>query len=299
MPLWTAVALWAVIGIGGLSSWFIDVPFSERVTRIPPDLKIPDNLRDRLSIENGENGEYETITLRLGVWSDIVDREAILALSSDHDLKRAINSIYERKSRLLLRFIVAGGVVLIIGFELFNGSKNKQFAASLDKFHDLRLVLLILVGACIATVFLLQAGSFTTSPDPGRGFWQAHVEFFLVCGLFLAIIGAVYAVVGKYSADQATAKSQEVLLSMAAFFMEYEEIFNEDNKRSVPRLIRESKKSLTMFLGSPVVGYFRNEEFGRTFADELAKKAKTRSGGFDITFLYFNFEPHPGSPWVG
>jgi len=285
-----AALLWLSVPIGILLAWRSDISVSEKLPAVPSGLVVPDALQDRFSVDNASS----TMTYRFRFSKSYQDRDEILKLSSEPGFAEAVNALFDSRHWWLWYLLPIGWLLLVGSFEAYHGFTKRNMRSFFEKAFDYRIVLAFFAFTCFFTFSLFQIGMLSSS-EHAPGFLHARAEFFLTWGVFLAIVGAFYAVFAKRRADASFDKGEEIYQNITGFFTNYEDIFNEeDNRRSIPRLIERSKRSLTFFLGSPLVGYFRDEQLGNAFYTKLLAKINTNTvqtdHKFEIDFLCWSDE---------
>lgn len=196
-------------------------------------------------------------------------------------------------------------IILIELFCIFQYWIKDGFKDYISKGFDYRMINVCLIYTYVIVFVLMDLGYLTSidslpsdfssiDPSPPDLFWQAQTEFFITFGISLAIIGAIYSLLSKQRADDVFDKSEEIYKAITSFIISYEQLLDDDpkNNRSIQNVIKNSKKNLTFFLGSPAVGYFRDQSAGKKFVRSLEEKigVEQTNTDFKVQFLCWSEE---------
>jgi hypothetical protein len=182
--------------------------------------------------------------------------------------------------------------VVVLSSEVLSWVFYRPWKEFLEHPTDFRLILSIFWYVCFMATILFQYDVLhaeSGNAGPREGFWQARAEFFTVFMAFLAIGGFVYALYAKRVADSVFSKTVVIHKAMTSFFTDFKEVTNEGNERSAFGLIKGAKKSLVLYLGPPLIGYFRKRAFGNLFANTVTTKLNNVDdplpSGFEIHMI--------------
>lgn len=179
-----------------------------------------------------------------------------------------------------------------------------SFLNTIEKAFDYRIVLITLALTYTLTFKFVESEHIknaenkrnpkkelvTSKAESMEGFWVGHTEILITFLTFLAIVGAVYAIYAKRKADDSFDAAKEIIDNITSFFTDSEELMNTKNERGIPKLIENSENNLKMFLGSPLVGYFRSKSIGNYFYELLVKKLEKINQPFKISLLCWSDE---------
>lgn len=193
------------------------------------------------------------------------------------------------------RWVLSGLIVwpiIVLLLEASYAYYYRDWNKFFERPTDYRLILSIFWFVCFFSTMLFQYEwlySESSNASASGGFWRARAEFFTVFLTFLAIIGFAYALYAKKVADSVFSKTVIIHKTMAQFFGDFGAVTDESSERSALGLIKYARHGLILYLGPPLIGYFRKRQFGSLF--DLALKEKLISvsnplpNGFSIKML--------------
>lgn len=159
------------------------------------------------------------------------------------------------------------------------------------KSHDIRIVLLLIALTGLLSYGLFLSGIFRSPRDDDVRFWHTELGFLTLIGLFLGVAGSIYALYAKLVADDVFEKTTEIHNTIFAFFTNLDSAMDATRDKSIPGLIESSRRSLKLYLGCPVVGFFRSPALGTSFVTALAKRIDRldhNPGSFTIELIYWS-----------
>jgi len=228
-----------------------------------------------------------------------LDKNVLRDIADDSTAKNLAELLLVQIKWAPLFLVVYGCIALVLIFEgiyfsmsFFKGNAInfrhrkfwEHFILSSFEFH---LIGCIFAASIMASYALFSFGLFVTdSPEEEslRSFWNSEVNVFSVVGFVLALTASIYAVYTKIIADIVNVNTIRLQNTVAGFFSSFNEAMDENVENSIPGLIVNAQKSIVMYLGNPVVGYFRNEDIGRKIGSVLEHKVVTHANDDDFEF---------------
>lgn len=184
---------------------------------------------------------------------------------------------------LLVIGIIAGafGLASLVASVIARCIKSNQAEDSpgMVLFRETILVVLVLALGCIGIISFVTflPGSFDVN-----SFDQAHIEWLITVGWGIAIVGAIWAMLAKVKADMAFGQaeraaetSQQAYLAVTTKSLAFDDLMLGGRLREH---IQKASDELFLLLGSPFVGYFKQDPAGRfvTAATDVALAIEDR-----------------------
>lgn len=153
-----------------------------------------------------------------------------------------------------------------------------------------------------ASYFLFDTGIIVSEEISSNivrpDFWRSKVNVFELSGFILALTASIYAIYTKIIADMVNENTNQLQSTVAGFFTSFSEAMDEHSPNSIPQLINRAEKSIKIYLGNPVIGFFRDEAVGRDICTILKRKIHTHREDRHFEFRAICWSPEKGIDYL-
>jgi hypothetical protein len=120
--------------------------------------------------------------------------------------------------------------------------------------------------------------------------YPASSEIVKLISFILAIVGALFAILAKLKADVVFKEAKNIHKSISSFFDRFECLFDTTRTRTftLTQIVESAENKLILFLGIPLVGFFKKPEYGISFINLLRKKINGVDKDLKIYFISLN-----------
>ena len=259
------------------------------------------------------NSEQSLISYRYTVSIAQYDRRYLL----DFDNER-LNPLATEISNNILRhplfFVLLVVIFVVVVFEaafLFflpvfqsNYSLVKRYGrlgTYIKKSFEFHIIGIIFFCSIWLSYFLFEIGVFFSGDASDTGtymFWSSQVNVFGLSGFILALTASIYAVYTKIIADLVNENTDQLQNTVAGFFTSFSEAMDDKATNSIPQLIDQAERSIKIYLGNPVVGFFRDETIGKLISSKLKNKVEKHKEDSDFEFKAICWSPQKGIDYM-